>query len=94
MDPERIAMQNDALLARKDRWQDLSRIACPTLLLWGREDRFTPASDGLRMTSLIADSRFAEIPECGHLPTLEAPDEVLDIASHWLRERVLAAARV
>lgn len=86
---ERMALQNDALLARKDRWPELGGIACPTLLLWGRDDRFTPAADGLRMAGLIAESRFAEIPECGHLPTLEAPDEVSDIAGHWLRDRVL-----
>ncbi len=87
--PERMARQNDALVVRQDRWADLARIACPALLLWGREDRFTSASDGLRMAGLMPDARFAEIADCGHLPTLEAPDEVADVVSHWLRDRVV-----
>ncbi|MGE0213712.1 MAG: alpha/beta fold hydrolase [Parvibaculaceae bacterium] len=88
MGPEPMARQNEALAARQDRWGDLPRIACPVLLLWGREDQFTPASDGLRMAGLLPDARYAEIRGCGHLPTLEAPEEVVGIATHWLRERV------
>lgn len=88
MGPEPMARQNDALSARQDRWGDLSGVACPALLLWGREDQFTPASEGLHMAGLMPDARFAEIRGCGHLPTLEAPEEVLGIATHWLRERV------
>ena len=76
--------------ARPDRWGDLSRIMCPTLLLWGRHDRFSPPADGLHMAGLIPHSRYVEIPACGHLPSLEAPEEVIDIASHWLKDSGLA----
>lgn len=85
-DPLEVALRAEALNARRDRWGDLSRIACPTLLLWGRYDRFSTPADGLHMAGLIPHSRYAEIPACGHLPSLEAPDEVVDIASHWLRD--------
>jgi pimeloyl-ACP methyl ester carboxylesterase len=85
-DPLEVALRAEALNARRDRWSDLSRIACPTLLLWGRYDRFSPAADGLHMAGLIPHSRYAEIPDCGHLPSLEAPDEVIDIARHWLKD--------
>lgn len=89
-DPETVARQNDSLVLRPDRWNDLGRIACPALLLWGRQDSFSPAADGLRMASLISGARFAEIPDCGHLPTLEAPAETRDAARHWLMAAGLA----
>ncbi|MGE3830076.1 MAG: alpha/beta fold hydrolase [Parvibaculaceae bacterium] len=89
-DPLDVALRAEALNARLDRWSDLSRIACPTLLLWGRHDRFSPPADGLHMAGLIPHSRYVEIPDCGHLPSLEAPDEVIDIASHWLKDSGLA----
>ena len=89
-DPLEVALRAEALNARKDRWADLSRIACPALLMWGKQDQFSAAADGLRMAGLIPHARYAEIPDCGHLPSLEAPDEVIDIARHWLKDSGLA----
>ena len=83
-DPEQVALQNDALATRLDRWNDLHRIAMPALLLWGRHDKFSPAADGLRMARLMSKARFVEFTECGHLPTLEAPKETIGAARHWL----------
>lgn len=85
-DPAKIALQADALASRPDRWNDLSRIICPTLLLWGVHDQFAPAQDALRMSGLIPNARYVEIADCGHLPTLEAPEEVIDAARHWLSD--------
>jgi pimeloyl-ACP methyl ester carboxylesterase len=36
------------------------------------------------MAGLIPNARYVEIADCGHLPTLEAPEEVIDAARHWL----------
>lgn len=83
-DPLRVALQNDALLGRVDRWGDLPRIACPSLMLWGRHDQFSPAADGVRMAGLMPKARFAEIADCGHLPTLEAPEACVATLRHWL----------
>lgn len=85
-DAERIARQNDALVIRPDRWAQLHNIACPALLLWGRDDRFSPASDGLRMAALMAHARFVELEDVGHLPSLEAPEETLGALRHWLMD--------
>jgi pimeloyl-ACP methyl ester carboxylesterase len=83
-DPQKAARQSDALAGRPDRWNDIARIACPTLLLWGANDQFAPAADGLRMAGLVPRSRYVEIADCGHLPTLEAPEEAIDASRHWL----------
>jgi len=85
-DPRKVALQADALATRPDRWNDLGQIACPTLLLWGVHDQFAPASDGLRMAGLIPHARYVEIARCGHLPSLESPDEFVTAAQHWLAD--------
>jgi pimeloyl-ACP methyl ester carboxylesterase len=83
-DPQKVALQADALARRPDRWSDLGQIACPTLLLWGVHDQFAPAADALRMAGLIPHARYVEIAQCGHLPSLETPDKFVTAAQHWL----------
>lgn len=85
-DPLKVALQADALASRPDRWNDLGRIACPTLLLWGVHDQFASATDALRMAGLIPHARYVEIAQCGHLPSLEMPDEFVGAARHWLAD--------
>lgn len=89
-DPLRSARQNDGLVTRPDRWDALAGIACPTLLIWGRYDKFSAAAEGLRMAGSIPKARYVEIPDCGHLPTLEAPEESLQALRHWLLDAGLA----
>jgi pimeloyl-ACP methyl ester carboxylesterase len=76
--------QNTALLSRLDRRADLARIGCPTLLVWGREDRFVSAQRGAEMGALIPGARFVVLDGCGHLPTLERPDATIGLAREWL----------
>src|SRR5262245_50579524 len=85
-DPQKVALQADALATRPERWNDLGRIACPTLLLWGVYDQFAPAVEALRMAGLIPHARYVEIAQCGHLPSLETPDEFITAAQHWLAD--------
>ena len=79
-----MARQSEALARRKDLWPRLGEITCPALMLWGREDQFSPAADGLKMSTALLHGRYAEISECGHFPSLEAPEETADILLHWL----------
>ncbi len=79
-----MARQSEALAKRKDLFSRLGEITCPALMLWGREDQFSPAADGLKMSTALLHGRYAEISECGHFPSLEAPEETGDILLHWL----------
>jgi pimeloyl-ACP methyl ester carboxylesterase len=79
-----MARQSEALARRVDLWPRLGEIACPALMLWGRDDQFSPAADGLKMSTALLHGRYAEISECGHFPSLEAPEETTDILLHWL----------
>jgi pimeloyl-ACP methyl ester carboxylesterase len=56
----------------------LARIAVPTLLLWGREDRFVTASYyGAAYRDAILGARLELIDEAGHFPHLEQPDALV-----------------
>jgi pimeloyl-ACP methyl ester carboxylesterase len=81
-----MARQSAALSQRLDLWPRLGEIACPSLMLWGREDKFSPAADGLKMSTCLPRGRYAEISACGHFPSLEAPEETADIILHWLQD--------
>src|SRR5262249_61364334 len=63
--PDMFLRQNTALFSRPDRRPDLVRIACPTLVVWGREDRLAAPQHGADMAGLIPDARLAVLDRCG-----------------------------
>ena len=81
---ELLARQSDALAHRGDLKSRLAELACPALMLWGIEDQFSSWRDGLKMAAAMQHARFVEIRDCGHFPTLEAPEETNDAIRHWL----------
>ena len=52
----------------------LGEIVCPTLIVWGADDRLVPVSDATELEWLIPNSRKLIYEETGHLPMLERPD--------------------
>lgn len=55
--------------------QHLHRVACPTLVLWGREDRLIPLAHGEYYAEHIADAKLEVLDRCGHMLPYEKPDE-------------------
>jgi pimeloyl-ACP methyl ester carboxylesterase len=53
-----------------------SNVKAPTLLIWGREDRFVPLDHGLSLLKRIPDARFHMQPNAGHCAQLDQPDEL------------------
>ncbi|MCG8348943.1 MAG: alpha/beta fold hydrolase [Chloroflexales bacterium] len=53
----------------------LGDIRCPTLIVWGAEDRIFAASHGETAQREIPDARLVLIPRCGHFPQIEAFQE-------------------
>jgi pimeloyl-ACP methyl ester carboxylesterase len=49
----------------------LHRVRCPTLLLWGAQDRVVPPAYGEAYHRLIQGSQLKLLPQCGHLPMFE-----------------------
>lgn len=82
--PAIFAAQIQALLERPEATSLLSSIQCPTLLLCGRQDAWSPLSRHEEMAQLIAGSRLAVIEDAGHMVTMERPAEVASVIEHWL----------
>jgi len=76
--------QNASLLGRADRRTDLTQIACPTLIVWGRKDQFARVEHGAEMAAKIPRGQLIVLDNCGHLPTLEQPDATVAVAREWL----------
>jgi pimeloyl-ACP methyl ester carboxylesterase len=76
--------QQNAIMSRPDFRPDLPRVACPTLILCGREDALTPLERHEEMVRLMPTARLAIIEQCGHLSTLERPYEVNVALRDWL----------
>jgi pimeloyl-ACP methyl ester carboxylesterase len=84
MSGEIYARQTRALLTRPDATMVLSRIRSPTLILCGRQDGWSPPDRHQRMAASIADSELRLIDDCGHMSTMEKPDEVLSHLQQWM----------
>ncbi len=92
--PESFAGQIQALIGRPDATEVLGRIACPTLLMSGEEDSWSPLAQHHDMAARIPDSEVAAIPAAGHMAPFEAPEAVTRTILEWLDRRGLASAAV
>jgi pimeloyl-ACP methyl ester carboxylesterase len=62
----------------------LHRVQCPTLLLWGENDRLVPPSYGGAYKQCLPQAVFKRIPQCGHLPMFEKEDEFVGALLEFL----------
>ena len=81
--PEIHAAQTRALINRPDAEPVMSSIRCPTLVLCGHEDSWSPVQRHREMSAAIPGSKFADIPECGHMCTMERPEAVSAAMRAW-----------
>ena len=66
----------------------MQRIAVPTLLLWGADDRFVTADYyGAAYRAAIPGARLETIERAGHFPHLEQPDALVERVGRFLVER-------
>src|SRR5262245_27020918 len=69
---------------RLRRW--LSRIAVPTLVLWGASDRVVTPDYGRAYAASIPGARFELIDRAGHHPEIEQPEAFAERVVAFLRE--------
>jgi pimeloyl-ACP methyl ester carboxylesterase len=84
MSGEIYAGQTRALLTRPDATALLSEIRCPTFVICGKQDTWSPPQRHQQMHERIPDSELRLIDDCGHMSTMERPNEVLSILMEWL----------
>ena len=84
--PEAFIRQQTAIMGRPDSRPTLSGITCPALVLVGDGDELTPPAIAQEIAQGIAGARLEEIPESGHLSTLERPGLVTQKLVEWIQE--------
>jgi pimeloyl-ACP methyl ester carboxylesterase len=81
---EAFLRQQRAIIARPDSESLLPRIAVPTLLGVGEDDRMTLPEETRLMHERIPGARLHVFARCGHLPPMEVPQETATVLRDWL----------
>ena len=79
-----LIRQNRAIMARPDARLHLPRVTCPTLVVCGDSDQLTPPECSREIASLIPKAQLHFVAQCGHMLTMERPEEVNALLLDWL----------
>jgi pimeloyl-ACP methyl ester carboxylesterase len=82
--PEAFLRQQTAIMGRRDGRADLARIACPALVLCGKQDLLTPPELHEEMAAAIPGATLVTIEQCAHLSPIEQPAQVNAALRRWL----------
>ena len=74
MDPEYIRQRvRVGAPQRPALWPALSRVTCPTLVVWGSDSDVLSESQARRMVEALPKGELVTVPAVGHAPTLVEP---------------------
>jgi len=88
MTPETHEAQIRALLNRPEAGDVLPTIECPTLVLCGRQDNWSPVARHEELARLISGSNLEIIEDSGHMTPMEQPARVSAALLDWLQRTV------
>ncbi|MCC5945540.1 MAG: alpha/beta hydrolase [Bernardetiaceae bacterium] len=69
----------------KDNTRYLKSLRVPTLILWGREDRWIPLATGERFHQAIPENEMIIYDKVGHLPMEEIPSQSVGDVLYFLK---------
>ena len=75
-----------AALAAADFSEQLAKISAPTLAIAGSKDRAAPPETVRATAAKISGASFVEIPQVGHLPSVETPTQFTELLSNFLAQ--------
>lgn len=70
-------------MARPDARRNLPGITCPALVMWGDSDQLTPPDANREIAALLPNAQAVELAQCGHMLTMEQPEQVNSHLLHW-----------
>ena len=73
-------------LADYDLEEELPKISCPTLIVWGAHDTLVPVKDAERLEELIPGARREVFERTGHVAMLERPERFNRLLRAFLEE--------
>jgi pimeloyl-ACP methyl ester carboxylesterase len=76
--------QAAALKARRETRSRLRALTMPALVLWGEDDALVPMKTGRALADALPHAHFHALSGCGHLPTLEKPEESAALFAEFL----------
>jgi 4,5:9,10-diseco-3-hydroxy-5,9,17-trioxoandrosta-1(10),2-diene-4-oate hydrolase len=65
---------------------NLGKIAVPTLIVWGKQDRLRPVAHADVAKEGIPNAQLHLFDPCGHLPPIEYPDEFNNLLLEFLAD--------
>ena len=71
---------NEGVVAR------LEEIRVPTLVIWGAQDAIVPVTHADIARDRVANAQLHILPECGHMPMMERPEEFNRLVSWFLAD--------
>ena len=71
----------------------LALVRTPVTVIWGESDQIAPVHYGRAYAASFPNSRFEPIPQAGHLPHLEQPEQVLPAIHRFAHETNRSATR-
>ncbi|VVD92214.1 alpha/beta hydrolase [Pandoraea capi] len=83
-DSEQFAAQIRALLGRPDATPQLADIRCPTLVLCGRQDTWSPLARHEIMARAISGAVLSVVEHSGHMSPMERPEAVSGAMRAWM----------
>jgi pimeloyl-ACP methyl ester carboxylesterase len=62
----------------------IREVTVPTLIVWGQNDNVVPLWQGERLRRDIGSARLEVLPNCGHMPHEERPDDVARLLADFV----------
>lgn len=87
-----LVRQNRAIMGRRDAREHLPALACPVLLMCGDCDQLTPPDNTHEIAALLPHAEVVIVPQCGHMLTMERPQQVNATLLGWLQRLAPATA--
>ncbi len=66
----------------------LLHLKVPTLVVWGTRDRVLPYSQAQEAVSRLPEGALGLIPDCGHAPHVEQPEQFVSSLGEFLSDKV------
>lgn len=82
---DQLIRQNRAIMSRPDAREILPNLTCPALVMWGDSDQLTPPEANREIAALLPHAEVVELQQCGHMLTMEQPEQVNSRLLRWLQ---------
>ena len=69
-------------------WSRLPSLDIPSLFVWGAQDQLVPLGFARHVTRAVPTARSVVLPDCGHVPQFELPQQTAELVRDFLADDV------